>query len=295
MKHVVLVGGLLLVVTTALTAERRAFDLRQQALQSGSGPYLGQKPPAGEPVLFAPGIVSNGSNASTVTISPDGREMCWDVDKIWCTKSGTTGWTTPEKVAFCKNDSHLYRVPFITPDGKRMYFISTRPGTVSQDKENIWYVDRAASGWSEPTPVSTLVNDMKLHWSISVSRAGTLWFGSNFDIYCSRSVDGVHQKPVDPGPNINTPAVETCPYIAPDESYVIFNRLDQANPTGSGILISFRDKSGSWLPAVMLHGGSRERGGMAPTISPDGQYLFYANGGIYWMPVARLIAELRPK
>jgi hypothetical protein len=45
----------------------------------------------------------------------------------------------------------------------------------------------------------------------------------------------------------------------------------------------------------MLVGGSKDKGGLSPRISPDGKYLFYVNGGMYWIPIAERIEELRPK
>lgn len=93
---------------------------------------------------------------------------------------------------------------------------------------------------------------------------------------------------------MNTPATETCPHIAPDESYIVFTRFDETNVKNTGIFISYRDKLGKWLPAVMAEGGTKEKGGLSPRISPDGKYLFYVNGGIWWMP-AKFIEELRPK
>lgn len=119
-------------------------------------------------------------------------------------------------------------------------------------------------------------------------------YGGIGDIYYSKLVQGVYAKPVNVGPEINTRATETCPYVAPDESYLVFTRFDHTDPKNSGIFISYRDKSGPWLAPVMLCGGSKERGGMSPRISPDGKYLFYVNGGMYWMP-ADGVERLRPK
>jgi len=44
----------------------------------------------------------------------------------------------------------------------------------------------------------------------------------------------------------------------------------------------------------MAEGGTKEKGGLSPRISPDGKYLFYVNGGMWWMPAA-FIEELKPK
>jgi len=40
-------------------------------------------------------------------------------------------------------------------------------------------VERNPSGWSDPQPVSPVVNTMQLHWSVSVSENGTLYFGGS--------------------------------------------------------------------------------------------------------------------
>jgi len=34
----------------------------------------------------------------------------------------------------------------------------------------------------------------------------------------------------------------------------------------------------------MAEGGTKEKGGLSPRISPDGKYLFYVTGGMWWMP-----------
>ncbi len=122
--------------------------------------------------------------------------------------------------------------PFITPDGQKMFFTSSRSGSVSEAKENIWFAERTSTGWSEPKPVCVEVNAMQLHWGISVSNSGTLYFGgiaqNNYgrsDIYYSKLVNGVYSKPVNIGDEINTEDTDHCPYIAPDESYIIFSRF----------------------------------------------------------------------
>jgi Tol biopolymer transport system component len=299
MKKLAFIG--ISVLMTAFFTQAREKDFPRL-----TGSYLGQTPPANEPILFAPGIVSNGRNHSSVAISPDGKELYWSgaERKIWFTKLESGSWTKPEVLSFCKEDSYEYDNPFISPDGNKMLFTSFRPGAVSQEKETIWFVERTSSGWSDPVPVSSKVNETPLHWSISVSDTGTLYFqfqdtsgkshGGIGDIYYSKMANGEYQKPVSIGPAINTPATETCPHIAPDESFIVFTRFDETNVKNTGIFISYRDKSGKWLPPVLAAGGDRKSGGLSPRISPDGKYLFYVNGGMWWMPAA-FVEELRPK
>ena len=298
MNKLVCIISVMLVAVTSIAAQQKDFP-------ELTGPYLGQKPPDNEPVLFAPGIVSHSRNHSSVAISLDGKELYWSgVDrKIWFTELEDGKWTQPQMVSFCKEDSYEYDNPFISPDGNKLFVTSFRPGAVSEEKETIWFAERTSTGWSDLRPVSPVVNETPLHWSISLSDSGTLYFqfqdasgkspGGIGDIYYSKLVDGEYQKPESIGSVINTPATETCPHVAPDESYIVFTRFDQTNVKNTGIFISYRVKSGQWLPAIMAEGGTKEKGGLSPRISPDGKYLFYVNGGMWWMP-ADFVEELRP-
>ena len=87
------------------------------------------------------------------------------------------------------------------------------------------------------------------------------------------------------------------PYIAPDESYVIF---DGIRPSGYGdcdLYISF-NKNGIWTEAYNL--GSKinsEMCEMTPSVSPDGKHLFFhrgedVKGDIYWVDFIQLKKEL---
>ena len=292
----VLVLGLSALAAPASPAQHNGFPLL-------TGPYLGQLPPVKERQRFAPGIVSTeAGNHSSPAFTPDGHELYWSMrSRIWFTRrTGSGAWTEPEMLPCCKGDQYQDDNPFITPDGQKLFFTRFDAG---QGKETIWYADRTSLGWADPRPVSRKVNAMRLHWSLSVSRAGTLYFqGSRedgygkSDIYASRLVGGEYQEPVNLGPVINTAAVETCPYIAPDESYLLFNRMDERDREHSGIVISHRDEAGRWLPPVVVIGGATGLGGVSPRISPDGKYLFYVNGseGTWWVPTASY-PELRGK
>jgi ankyrin repeat protein len=263
-----------------------------------TGPYLDQAPPDGWPKLFAADIVSSANgddNHGSIAFTPDGKEIYWNMrGKIWMTKRLNEKWSEPEIASFCEDGMPMYDNPFITQDGQKMFFTSTRSGSVSEGKENIWFVDRTSSGWSDPKPVSAEVNAMQLHWGISVSNSGTLYFGGagqdNYgmsDIYYSKPVNGVYSKPVNIGAEINSEETDHCPYIAPDESYIIFSRFGRA---GRGFYISYKNASGKWLEPALIH---EHLEGVCPLVSPDGNYFFFNMDGIYWMP-AKFIEAFRP-
>jgi ankyrin repeat protein len=101
-----------------------------------TGIYLGQAPPAGEPKLFAPDIVSGANdddNHGSIAFMPDGKEIYWNMmwnkrGKIWMTKLLNDKWTEPEMASFCEGGSAMDDNPFITPDGQKLFFTSTRFG-----------------------------------------------------------------------------------------------------------------------------------------------------------------------
>jgi Tol biopolymer transport system component len=166
-------------------------------------------------------------------------------------------------------------------------------------KENIWFVDRTATGWGEPRPVSEEVNAHELHWQISVNKNGDLYFTSRNtgceDIYFSRYVDEQYVKPERLNDAVNTDDLcETTPYIAPDGSYLIFSRWSLKNSDEPmRLYISFAGKDGGWTEAVLI---KQIWYGLCPVVSPDGQYLFYLSSpqSVSWMS-ANFIDELRSK
>ena len=260
------------------------------------GPYLGQTPPGDEPERFAPGIVSEGH--SSISTSPDGQEMYWGSGaSIYFTKVQNGHWIKPEVVSFSGTSNiEMYDdVPFVSPDNRKLFFTSLRPlGSGTGNKENIWFVERTSTGWSDPQPVSSKVNALQLHWQISVSNSGTLYFGGQredgfgeTDIFYSRLENGEYTTPINMGPRINSENGEICPFISPDESYLLFVRV--VNRRLDGFYISFKGKEGQWLEPKKLE---QLPLGMCPIISPDGKYLFYE--GSQWVS-AKFIEELRPR
>jgi ankyrin repeat protein len=243
-----------------------------------TGLYLGQTPPGDELKVFAPGIVY--LDHGTVSVSPDGQEMYWPTGTaIMMTRIQDGRWTQPAYAPFSgPSDINFYDdVPFVTPDNRRLFFTSKRPlGSDTSRKENIWFVERTATGWSQPRPVGPAVNAMSLHWQVAVSNSGTLYFGGRnekdslgqSDIYSSRLVDGEYSTPVNLGPAVNSKDGESQPFIAPDESFILFYRAPGQIPSA---FVSFRGRDGKWLQAVTV---DLPWAGAGLIVSPDGKYLF---------------------
>jgi ankyrin repeat protein len=260
-----------------------------------TGPYFGQSLPGDQVTPFAPGLIA--IDHTSVSFSPDGTEMYWGTGtSIMTSRIENRVWTKPDFVSFSgpRTIDFYDDVPFVTPDNKRLLFTSKRPvGTDSLTrKENIWYVDRLASGWSEPQPVGPVVNYMGLHWQVSATASGTLYFSGTApdgygasDIYRSKLINGKYQKPENLGPAINTEDGQSMPFIAPDESYLIYVQVKNQRPQPC---ISFRSPSGTWQAPIDLVPYVGESGCLI--VTADGKYVFTMNGG--WRN-AKFIGELR--
>jgi hypothetical protein len=272
-----------------------------------SGPYLGQKPPGDKAERFAPSLVDEDLHTAVI-FSPDGTSAYWrpmgeDVNEIIVTRLEGDGWTQPQVVPFASRffDSDD---PSFSPDGEKLFFTSWRPPAwyrLFEQKERIWYVEKTERGWSRPRLVGPAVNAMQLHWQVSVSASGTLCFASEGDIYCSRFEDEQYQPPERLGGTINTAGGEGHPFIAPDESFMIFS--SNGHPGGMGdydLYISTRNTDGSWSEPVNLGAGVNTKyQELYPVVSPEGKYLFLLSNrdralSVYWVDfeaVKRLIFE----
>jgi Tol biopolymer transport system component len=263
-----------------------------------TGPYLGQQPPGAEPVLFAPGIVSTGMYTRDVAMTPDGREIYFGVSVgglsvIMQTRLEAEGWTRPEVAPFSANPDFMNLEPFVSPDGQKFYFLSTRPrdgGPMPTEdigrwvNQDIWVMDRTAGGWGEPYNLGPPVNSDDEEYFPSVTRDGTIYFtrtpaGTRESyIYRARLVDGRYDEPERLGPEINSTASQFNAFIAPDESYLIvcvFGHEDSMG--GTDYYIVFRDESDVWSRPINMGDAinTPRNGEFSPYVSPDGEYFFF--------------------
>ena len=265
------------------------------------GPYLGQKPPGMTAEIFASDIVSTGHAEKSGFFSPDGKEFYFLVfgeaaGFIAVMRLEEKGWTRPQLAPF---SGRYYDGEFsLSPDGNALYFTSNRPlaGTGEpEDYYNLWVVTRTKTGWSEPSSLVSSINsqnpDLFPH-SPSVTSDGTLYFyfrtkdeEGNWDIYSSRLVEGRYEKPERLGDEINSDQWEFDPFIAPDESYLIFCSRAPGGYGASDLYISFRKEDGSWTKALNLGDKVNSiRWEFSPCVTPDGKYLFFASNRRFRLP-----------
>jgi hypothetical protein len=306
----------------------------RQPVAARSGAYLGQPPPGMTAKLFAPSIVSTERRELNLAWLPDGRAAFFSRDRsargtvVMVTTSDGGRWTRPEPAPFSRG-GHSDVDMFVTADGSQIYFCSDRPlsgttppvqggaaapavGTSSPPppppgpRSAIWVVARTATGWGEPTWLGPVITSGMEDFYPTLTREGMLYFSSNRpgglgenDIYRARRVNGQWTSPENLGRPVSSEFREFDPFIAPDESYVIFASTRPGGLGSADLYISFRERNGGWgEPKNMGPAVNSPASDYTPMLSPDGKYLFFTSGregqdDIFWVD-AGVIAALRP-
>ena len=247
------------------------------------GPYLGQKPPGIQRAIFAPGIISTGFNEHGVSFTPDGREVFYRLlgppHGIVLTLREEKGfWSSPTVASFSgKYDGKCT----LSPDGNTMLISCGSPPSGDGPVLpfwTIWIIKRTNSAWGKPRNLAHLKGAYP-----TMSNNGTIYFyarGENNkgDIFKSIYKSGEYSGAQKVEAPISTEHWENDPYIAPDESFLIF-QSDRPGTFGEGdLFISYRLKDGIWSEPKNMGVGinTRESGEGCPWVTPDGKYLFFS-------------------
>jgi Tol biopolymer transport system component len=239
-------------------------------------------------------VISTQYQEWTTTFTPDGRTVYFSQGvspaQIIFSKKVNSKWQTPQIAGF--SGTWYDTDPFISPDGKRLYFCSNRPVTQvpadGPDKNfHIWMVRLIGNNkWSTPVRLGENINYPGVNtWYPSESENGDFYFhsfgrpgghGKN-DIYVSK-----HS-----GNNFTAPSlisIDTAGFntqecaISKKNDFMFFI---SNKPGGTGLLdiyITFR-KDSLWSKPVNL-GKLVNRPGttaMSPALSPDGSRLYFAS------------------
>lgn len=263
--------------------------------------YLGQDPPGAVPQVFAPGLISKENEYEYGSVfSEDGTEFFYGVDtgdkaEIRYTYFSEGKWTTPE--VLISHPLFSFNDPFLSNDENRLYYISDMPLRESEQPKDydIWFSTRADTGWSAPVNAGPAINTDLNEYYISFTDDGSMYFASNertveerrhnYDIYKSPFNEGEFQAPERLGDAINTNFYEADVFVAPDESYVIFNSFRREGFGQGDLYISFKDEHGFWKEAqnmgTIINTSGHE---LCPFVTKDGKYFFYtSNEDIYWV------------
>lgn len=258
------------------------------------GEYFGQKPPGLVPEVFAPDFISGkGRMHCLPTISPDHTEIYWQIlpPQIMVMKQINGNWTKPEPAGFSNTRNN--QAPFVSNDNT-IYFSSSREK--GQGSLDIWYITKENGEYGEPINIGLKINTDKSESQPTVSENRTIYYSGNVQgklynrgIYYSKFINGEYSAPVllpEPINIMDTNVLDYTPFIAKDESYLLFCSNRQ-NPEKElcHIYISFKKNNGEWSEPVDLSLKMNfNSSSKFPYVSPDGKFLFFSSGeNIYWI------------
>jgi hypothetical protein len=255
------------------------------------------------PQIFEPGIISLDNRFETYpTFSPDGNEIyftvvnaSWSQGKILHSIKQNGNWTEPDTAIF-SNNNYINWESYVSPDGNRQFFASNRPPFANI---NIWMVERTlGSTWTDPVRLNTPVNTYAEDGSACVTNNGTLYFKSRRGggiggswLYRSPLINGSYSQVESLGNLIHTGPQETEPFMASNESYLIF--ISNTRPGGFGgwdLWICFRKTDNTWTEPINMgsdiNTADDEYG---PRVCLESSYLFFtrekagSSMDIYWV------------
>ncbi|UAM99062.1 hypothetical protein K8354_04355 [Polaribacter litorisediminis] len=260
--------------------------------------------PTDVPQLFAKGIVSTNNYEFAITFTPEMDELFFtrrkpeEDNKIYTMKLVDDKWSNPKPAFFTATEGWDFE-PHINPKGDKLYFGSTRPlnNTIKSFGLRQWYSKKSTEGWSSPIPLEKPFVDKTITMYLTSAENENLYFttGEKGDapedwvIYKSIKEDGQYKSIDRMGKEINAKGKWIAhSYIAPDESYMIYDFKSDLGFGKSDLYISF-NKNGVWTEPHNL--GSKintDQTEMAASVSPDGKYLFFHRGeddkgDIYWV------------
>ncbi len=254
------------------------------------GPYMGQKPAGLIAEPFAPGIISKEGWELEGVFAPGMKEFYFTTNRKRATVMGfrqeNNIWT--KYIEFPRTGEIVF-----SPDGKRMHMAKR-------------YKDRIGNGWSELKSLGPMFD--RKDWGImrlSASANGTYVFDdymSNDVIRISTIKDGKRQAPIKMDSVVNTGKWTAHPFIAPDESYLIWDSEREGGLGDTDLYIRFKQKDGSWGPAINMGDKvNSDKAEFYASVTPDGKYILFnrtiddkGNIDIYWVD-AQIIETLRPK
>ena len=273
--------------------------------------------PLDSALVFAKDIVSTEDFEFAITFSPEMDEVFFTRRKhegdneIYSMRLTEDQWSTPELAFFSPEQGWDFE-PHINPAGDRLYFGSTRPlsDTSKASGMHQWVSRKEANGWTEPEPLGAPFVD-RFTMYISSTENGNLYYTSaeagappqDGGIYYSVLEKNQYSDAQRMNEQINAGEWIAHPYIAPDESYMIYDGERSDGYGDCDLYISFY-KDGSWTEPVNLGPEvNTEQCEMCSSVSPDGKYLFFHRGvyseedrsvgDIYWIDFKRVLERIK--
>ncbi|MBT8486169.1 MAG: PD40 domain-containing protein, partial [Phycisphaerae bacterium] len=220
-------------------------------------------------------VVNSEADELGPEISRDGMRLYFSSNRggghggydLWVSVRGDDGWSTPVNLGTGVNSTNHESGPALTPDGRSIYFASDRPRPASPADgpptpgpgptrasaqtgfdlyagvvtptgiTSVRRVDELCSSAHETAPAVSPAGDFVYFASDRVGGAG------GFDLYRSRRIDGVHQRPEPLGDGVNSAADEMDPAVALGGFQLHFTSNRTPDDAGPGDLDLYQSTS----------------------------------------------------
>ena len=217
---------------------------------------------------FLTDITTQFPNVRDIAISPSGNEILFTAQSVMgnlsviiSVKKIDGKWTVPIIASF--SGKYFDLEPCFSPDGLKLYFVSTRPldNSLKPKDFDIWFVERdnMKSSWSVPKNLGAPINTHHGEFYPSIAQNGNIYFtrddkskNRKDDIYVSVLEKGQYQEPIALPDSINSDSYEYNAFIAPDESYILFGGYNRADGYGSGDIYMSKKIDNRWTQAENL-------------------------------------------
>ena len=229
--------------------------------------------------VFAPDVISTDLWEWRLSFTPDRRTAYWSTSVGWwpgtreraeirtSTRRARDTWSAPVVTAF--SGIHADMDPFVSPDGRHLFFSSMRPvDGVEKVDMDLWVMRRYGKRWGDPVHLAEASVDGEDELYPSIDRQGNLYFArvgapvptGDVGIWRSqRRPDGSFAPAEKIGPTVNTAERwEFNPEISPDGRTLLFVRLDRPDDGlpdagyGFGDIYVSRLVGGDFGPALNL-------------------------------------------
>ncbi|NMH88240.1 PD40 domain-containing protein [Flavivirga algicola] len=297
MKTLIIKSAILVLVIVLSACNNETSEIKENVTSTDEHLYFGYKLPGLTPEVFIP----KKSASQDWTL---GNADALDIQEFYFTYTGNNPFE-PAVVVY-KQGGNSYKT-----NKYSFRHRGSKNNNILYSRHN--YIERTVSGWSKMKSLGAMFD--RDDWGImvlSVSDKGTIVFDdykNNDVIRMSRIVDGKREAPKLLGKQINSGKWTAHPFIAPDESFLIWGSEREDGYGRSDNYISFKQQDGSWGPAVNM--GDKINSELVENgafLTPDGKYLLFSrseekvreDGSIYWESTkywvdAKIIEALRSK
>ncbi|HYC05066.1 MAG TPA: hypothetical protein VED40_17365 [Azospirillaceae bacterium] len=238
--------------------------------------------------LVEPGAVSSelseynlvADDAGTLRVFARSRAN-FEGARIYVSARRGTAWEAPKPIAFT-DERYRDSDPWLTPDGKTLYFISDRPPPGQPDKRDldIWRATRQGESWGAPEHLGDAVNSPGEELGPEL-QGGVLYFNSSraggpgqLDFYAAKMTGGGFEPArVLPAP-LNSPQAEGDFTLTRDGTTALF----WSTRGGKGEIYAARRQGDGWAEPVKLPASVNMASfQITPHLSPDGKTLTFAS------------------